>query len=116
MSSIFISRTSGLRQNDRFFDPNSLVSGYETDIGHFLPNQNVISQMNHTAMTNSIWSTNGQSFSYFHNVRFLWARALKNYQLSFILNWNQSVGLRYLFVATDFLQIHWGFGNLHDHL
>ena len=79
--------------------------------------------MNHTAMTSSIWTTNGQSFSFFskfeslpHNVRFLWARGLKNYQSSFMSNWNQSVGLRYLFVATDFLQIQWGFGNLHDHL
>ena len=69
MSSSFISRASGLRQNDWFFDPNSLVSGYEIDLGHFLPNQKVISQMNHTAMINSIWTTNSQSFSYFQNLK-----------------------------------------------
>ena len=31
-------------------------------------------------------------------------------------NGNQSVGLRYLFEATDLLQIEWGRDNLHNHL
>ena len=52
-----------------FFNPNLLVSGYEINLRHFLPNQKVISQMNHTAMNNSIWTTNSQSFSYFQNLK-----------------------------------------------
>ena len=45
------------------------MSGYEINLRHFLPNQKVISQMNHTAMNNLIWTTNSQSFSYFQNLK-----------------------------------------------
>ena len=45
------------------------MSGYEINLRHFLPNQRAISQINHTVMNNSIWTTNSQSFSYFQNLK-----------------------------------------------
>ena len=45
------------------------MSGYEIDPDHFLPNQKVISQMNRTAMINSIRTTNSHSLSRFQNLK-----------------------------------------------
>ena len=46
------------------------MPGSEIDYRHFLPKQNTISQMNHTAMNSSIWTTSSQSLSVFKILKF----------------------------------------------
>ena len=88
MSSSFISRASGLLQNDLFFNPNFLVSVYEINLRHFLPNQKVISQMNHTATNNLIRTTNSQSFSYFQNLKV--CRTMFDFCVHALLNYKRT--------------------------
>ena len=66
------------------------MSDYEINLGHFLPNQKVISQMNHTAMNNSIWTSNSQSFSYFQNLKV--CRAMFEFCVHALLNLDAAAG------------------------
>ena len=46
------------------------MSGPKIEYRHFLPKQNTIWQMNHTAINSSIWTTNSQSLSVFKILKF----------------------------------------------